>query len=152
MMSKVIPVAITLLLLAPAAQAHAELCAKPGEKKGLNGRALQTELMVAALSCKQQTSYNSVVQKFRSNMKSDSDAMRGYFKRRYGGISESKMDEFVTRIANDTSTRSQQRDHVKYCEDMDKLFAKVLRSSNIQMDALAAEAQFSNMTGIPVCK
>jgi hypothetical protein len=70
-------------------------------------RHLQTEVMVAALSCGRreiQTSYNAFVTRFGGALKANGNALRSYFGRVFGAKQgEREMDSFMTRLSNDLS-------------------------------------------------
>jgi hypothetical protein len=72
-------------------------CASVEEANAFQLRALQSQLMVAALSCNQQTAYNTFVEKFRPTLASAGRTMQGYYTRNGG---EAAMNRFVTSLAN----------------------------------------------------
>lgn len=94
-------------------------------------RALQTELMVAGLSCNGKKHYNHFVRDHRSELKEYAEALRGYFRRVYGSGGEMELNKFVTRLANEMSTRSMQsaRD---FCENARDQFESTESEAKLQ--------------------
>jgi hypothetical protein len=84
---------------APVAYANdAARCASAQEADAFELRALQSRLMVAALSCNQQAAYNTFVEKFRPTLTSAGHAMQSYYARTGGG--ETALNRYVTSLAN----------------------------------------------------
>jgi len=106
----------------------AAFCAKPSEKVALDVRVLQSELMVAALSCGQQEAYNRFVQRHRTELSSSGRALKSYFHRRYGSSGKYKLNRFVTQLANQASERSMQQGRGRYCSFADRSFDELLGS------------------------
>ncbi len=98
-----VAVAVTALQFA-ASTVWADTCASAAEKTAFDTRVLQSELMVAALSCGENARYNSFVQKFESELVANGNALRGYFARNYGKSGEDVLDRFITRIANNAAS------------------------------------------------
>ena len=95
-------VAAAVLLAAGAAGAA---CAKPGERLAFDLRVVQTELMVAALSCGERAAYNGFVKKFGGDLAAGGTAMRSYFRRAYGSAGEARLTSHVTALANRAALR-----------------------------------------------
>lgn len=106
-------------------------CAKPEEMEAIHVRALQTELMMAGLSCNGKRHYSNFVRKNQRELKEYAQSMRGYFVRNFGGNAESKMDEFVTALANESSKKSMQTGQKSFCSNANNLFKAVATSSTI---------------------
>jgi hypothetical protein len=118
-----------LLMLAAlalfAAAQGAMACAEPEDLPPLQTRALQTELMVSALSCGEATRYNEFVTSFRPQLLSDGKALQAYFKREHGGQAAAQTDKFITQLANLASQRSS-RDKTGFCAATKRLYEEVL--------------------------
>ena len=114
-----------LILLAVAQHADAAACAKPEDLPPLRTRALQTDLMVSALSCGEAKRYNKFVTDFRPELIKQGKALRAYFKRAHGSRAGAETDKFVTQLANLASQRSS-RDKAAFCGATGKLFGGVL--------------------------
>jgi len=112
---------LALLLAARGAAA----CAKPEDLPPLRTRALQTELMVSALSCGNSKNYNSFVTAFRPELQQQGKAMQAFFKREHGGRAQAETDKFVTQLANLASQRSS-KNKAAFCAGTKKLYGEVL--------------------------
>ena len=89
------------------AQASSVVCAAKAEAQALEARVVQTELMVAALSCNAASRYNAFVQKFRPELAAAYKGLGGFFARIYGGsAAEKHLNDYVTRTANESSQRA----------------------------------------------
>jgi hypothetical protein len=132
-----------------AAAAVAALCAfaSPGAAQPLNAREqaaldvryLQTELMVAALSCGRpefHQRYNTFVAKFGKSLKRHGSVMKSYFTREYGKQGTVQMDRYVTRLANEASLRSMQQ--VSFCQDSGTLFERVTAIDTRSLESFSA--------------
>lgn len=80
------------------------------EKDALAFRRLQSELMVAALSCNHpifKSHYNRFVLRFRPALKHNGKVLKSYFHRRYGRRGgQRQLDAYITRVANEASLDS----------------------------------------------
>lgn len=109
-----------------AAPAHAtSTCPQPHEVEALQTRVLQTELMVAALSCGTQQRYNAFARKYYNELSSNSRVLRAYFRRGHDRQGDRYLDRFVTGLANAASERSINHGPA-YCADAELMFEKVL--------------------------
>ena len=86
--------------------AKAATCANSKDLEALGVRVLQTELMVAALTCGQQDQYNTFVKTYKGELVKHGRALRSLFKRVYGSSHKRRLNGFVTKLANDSSQRS----------------------------------------------
>jgi hypothetical protein len=110
----------------------AAMAACPGqpEREAHQVRLLQTELMVAALSCKHGEAsaygeqYNAFVTKFRGPLKQNAAVLKAEYRRSYGAKHEAALDRYVTQIANAASERSLHLPN--YCLAVGPLFDQVL--------------------------
>lgn len=88
-------------------QENAALCLTSDEKKAFSLRILQTNYMIAALSCNDmQDKYNLFIEKFGDAFIKNGKFFKNYFSRCYGYGSNKKMDFFITKTANDISLLS----------------------------------------------
>ncbi|MGH6634685.1 MAG: hypothetical protein ACRED0_00615 [Gammaproteobacteria bacterium] len=111
--------------------AWAEECAQPHEHTALNARVLQTELMVAALSCGNRPLYNAFVRKFRGELGKQGHSLRLFFARHYAGRGEKDLNVFITRLANETSQRSN-ADRAAFCSQASSLFYQLLNADLLE--------------------
>ncbi|MGB8274497.1 MAG: hypothetical protein WCF16_04405 [Alphaproteobacteria bacterium] len=138
----------TMLVIADAAAATCSLAA---EQAAIDSRALQSELMVAALSCGQSGQYNAFVTKFGPQLAANGNALRQYFGRAFGANGETQMNAFVTRLANYASTRATTRGTPAFCADSAALFGQVLAAAPNDLVAVAARQPFAGDSGITPC-
>ena len=112
---------------------------------------LQTELMVAALTCSQKDKYNSFVKKFSKELVGQSSNMQHYFKRAHGGRATQELNALVTNLANEASQRVLQYPG-NFCSDAAMLFDAVLATAPKDFVALAASRPYANAHGVQVCQ
>ena len=82
------------------------------EKEAIAFRRLQTELMVAALSCgrwEYRTKYNTFVLRYRPALRRNGRTLHAIFKRNFGNSAKRRLEGYVTRLANEASVLSMQR-------------------------------------------
>ncbi len=132
-------------------QAMAANCALDNEKKALDVRALQTQLMVAALSCGEQQRYNEFMQKFKKELSLQGDGLKQYFSRVYNNQSERQQNNFVTKLANTSSKLSLEEDEEVFCETASALFDDVIGAKPTEVPKLASLTGASTLHGITPC-
>ncbi len=121
-MKKILLFAAATLLSAQGAWAG---CASSGELQSLGMRALQSELMVAALACGKKQDYNNYIGLFSQDLQWQGQQLKGYFSRNYGSQSERELNTFVTQMANQASRVSLNKSSQQYCSHASDLFNKV---------------------------
>jgi hypothetical protein len=72
-------------------------------QQAFNVIALKSALMVAALTCNQQTQYDQFMNTFQPHVLAEQHVMDAYFKRASGYYGQAKEDDFVTLLANNQS-------------------------------------------------
>ncbi len=75
-------------------------CLRPAEKTAFDIRALQSQLMVVALSCQQHDDYNAFVTRFRSHLGDAHRNVTSYYQRASGRQAQRVMDQYITNLAN----------------------------------------------------
>jgi hypothetical protein len=138
-----------LAMAANSAQA-AYSCAKASDAAALRTRMLQTELMVAALSCNQKSDYNSFVVHYRPQLKENGTALKRYFDRSYGRHSSQELNSFTTRLANEASKRSLS-DIGKFCSDAKAAFTTLETMPTVQFATFVADRPTADAHGMDVC-
>jgi hypothetical protein len=146
-MKKLILALCGILLFAPGVYAA---CAQKHEKQSLHMRALQSELMVAALACGKKAEYNRYVNSFSNDLRWQGRQLKSYFNRMHGSRGEFEMNRFVTEMANQASRLSLTRSSAKYCENAGKLFSKVNNYRPWQVIDLAAN-RYDDWTSVKSC-
>jgi hypothetical protein len=146
---------LTALSLAvmPVAGAAAASCYGPAEATAVQVRMLQTELMVAALACRDSNpelgmiaKYNDFIHRLGDRLITNSKVLQAHFQKAYGAASKKHLDAFVTALANDASTRSMTS--VNYCQGAAELFQNVTILERRDLEHFSAERAVA--VGAPV--
>ena len=144
---------VAAIALGPVAAA-AE-CLTKNERSALQLRALQTELMVATLSCRSVARddvvghYNAFARKNAKSLSSSSQTLVRYFDRRYGGQGRKQHDSFMTALANDYSRQSMAS--ANFCETSAVLLRDVARADDRALTALATRRAAVSVLGAGDC-
>ncbi len=126
-------------------------CAMEEESDALDLRALQSNMMVAALSCDQQKNYNKFMSKYQDRLIDGGDEIKSYFKRTYGFGYEQELNRFVTNLANKATERSMKKNASTYCQQMDAMFKNLLSLEEEMLADFVEEKHFANMHGVNSC-
>lgn len=145
--SAIVGASLLSMLAEPALAAR---CAKGTETDALRTRMLQTELMVAALSCSQKAEYNDFVIHFRSDLQRNGSALQSYFRRAYGKSGTSELNSFTTRLANEVSQRSI-KDKNAFCGDAAKAFTALKTLPSAQFATFVAARPSADSHGVMAC-
>ncbi|MEE8334023.1 MAG: hypothetical protein V3R85_09255 [Alphaproteobacteria bacterium] len=125
------------------ASAQAMTCAA-GDRDGLAVRALQTRLMVAALTCDARADYNQFVTRFRPHLTEHGTRMRRYFRHAHGVRHKQALNSYVTDLANRASTLSI-NDRAGFCTISRTAFGRLLGAAD--RDAYSVLSQVAAETG-----
>ena len=128
----------------------ATACATPKDLAALNARVLQTELMVAALTCGEKARYNAFVMGFKSVLGDHGQSLRALFTRVHGAGGKRRLNGFVTKLANDASQGSLAVPG-GYCTTASALFEEVLNTPPDDFDAMAEKPWIMGRHGFPPC-
>ena len=131
------------------AVAQAQACIQPVEKTAFDVRALQSQLMVAALACGEQDKYNAFVTRYQGELGGAYRAMATSY-RRAGG--QKALDSYITTLAN-----AQSQDGIRqgshFCRNalpmFDAAMASAANGAALQQVALANN--LSNPHGFGAC-
>lgn len=107
------------------------------ERTALHVRQLQSDLMVAALSCDMRTRYNRIVKKLQPQLVQHGQALTGLFQRTYGAKAERELNRFVTAMANEASSRSLSQG-AAYCRNSAALFRQLESMDGASVGAFSA--------------
>lgn len=129
----------------------AALCVNESQRSALTMRVMQTELMVAALTCDKSERYNQFVRKFEAELISSGKDLRQFFVNAYGAQGQQKLDRFVTRLANEASQRSL-KDRAEYCPSAEAIYSDAMQTARNYLWRLADKQSFSDSHGIPTCE
>ena len=122
-------VTVAALGIAATGTAVAQACANPREHSAFQLRALQTHLMVGALSCGVHDRYNAFVTRWQSDLAGAHRNLTGYFNRAYGNRGQRELNEYITSLANAQSQESI-RLGSSFCGRIGPLFDQVSRLGN----------------------
>lgn len=143
----------TAITSVPSAEAAAIQCANNSEKEALDIRVLQTELMVAALACGERTRYNDFVTRYQPQLKQGGKDLRIYFSRIYKKMGEQKLNNFVTKLANETSKNSRKTSVTVFCRAANHIFVDALAATTPRSltEIVSSDTRFSRQHGIKTC-
>jgi hypothetical protein len=109
------------------------------EQAAFDVRFLQTEFMVATLSCGRpefERHYNLFVARFGAPLKRHGDVLKAHFAREYGKQGLNKLDSFATKLANEASLRSMQQ--VTFCQDTGLVMERIAAVEPASLDNFSA--------------
>ncbi len=130
--------ALALILSASlAGPANAAICARAAETESFGVRALQTRLMVAALSCNVHDRYNDFVSRYRPALAGHGQNLIRFFRRAYGPASSRRIDRYVTGLANQASMLSA-TDRPGFCAESDRVFDQLLTVPAVSLVGVTA--------------
>ena len=95
------------------------------ERAALSVRVLQSDMMVAALSCDLRNHYNEAIRRFQAELVLHGRHLRAYFDRMHGRSGQAELDRFVTAMANKASSRSVAQGS-RYCVAAERMMNAVL--------------------------
>lgn len=110
--------------------------AAPAHTLALSVRTLQSDLMVAALSCNDRDRYNAFAVKFRPELQKQGSALNKYFKKMHGANATREINEYVTDLANYASIRHAESKK-NFCGGADSAFTALLFQEHVDIDKVA---------------
>ncbi|MCE2510141.1 MAG: hypothetical protein J4G10_04100 [Alphaproteobacteria bacterium] len=121
--------------------------------KAASVRALQSELMVAALACPGDLgvslvrNYNRFVRHFSPALIRSANTLRTHFRTTYGAEHVIRFDSFLTRLANQASLSSIRE--AAYCQDRARMVeaALGLNDADLESFTITAYAASADLTG-----
>jgi hypothetical protein len=131
--------------------AHADVCADANARGALEMRVLQSELMVAALTCGQRQNYNSFVSTFKSYLKNQGENLRVFYDNSYGESGTARLNRLVTRLANQASSRTLNQSTSKFCAQAKARFETILTAPPRQLAYLAQTSPRAGSHGFKSC-
>lgn len=141
------------MAVAPIAAARAAACYTPAETTAVEVRMLQSELMVAALACRDSNpelgmlqQYNEFVRRLSVPLVRHSKVLQAHFRRAYGTSGMSRLEAFETALANDASKRSMVS--ASYCHRAAAVFQEVSALKRTDLERFSAER--ATEVGLPV--
>jgi hypothetical protein len=142
---------IGALVLVPQAVFADDACHRTADEKSVYMRALQTNLMVSALTCSISDQYNTFIHQFQPVLIKDAKQLTAYYKKRHGKAGATELNAFVTHLANDESERSIQEGQAQYCDEAAKLFAAVMALQSNQVEDFSTQMTISADAPVKPC-
>lgn len=151
-MKKLAVSGLVLAMLTGGEAKAAGSCAKADEMAALNSRVVQSWLMLAALTCDERPRYNAFVTRFRSALSGQGAVLRSYFSRAYGDASESRLNKFVTTVANNVSDYSHEKSGgTPFCFEARRIFLQAESLPEERYTELLSNPSLSRFHGIKSC-
>ena len=131
----------------PAAAQQA--CLQPAEQTAFDVRSLQSQLMVAALTCQvdmpaHAQSYGQFLQRYDVQIRQAFRGMEGHYRRTVRGRHQAPMDSYVTTLAN-VQGQDGTRQGSYFCRNATSLFTQAL-AVQPDMNALAQVARNNGLS------
>ncbi len=130
-------------------------CTKEAERAAFDTEALKSELMVTALTCKQQEKYDSFIHTYQPALTATEASLNSYFKHAYGRQYQKAHDDYISNLANVQSEEGLKMG-AAFCQTYSDMFDEVLslRSSTDLPDyahskALVQPQSFSTCADAP---
>lgn len=147
----------TACLLAAAMTFPAQAkCYGAKERDAVHVRTLQTTLMVAALSCRRvlgpefPAQYNQFMRKHGKELTRQSYVLQAHFKREYGSGWMSRLDKFLTAMANDATRRSMGGGG--FCAATRPVFEQLVASEPTQLASVSTDYVLANGGAVQGCE
>lgn len=126
-------------------------CALRNEKQALDIRAMQSHLMVAALSCGERNNYNKFIKEHSGELIQNGGYLKKYFKRNYKDNAEGQMNKFITALANESSKKSLDTNSDKFCAEANQMFSRVRTAKVSRVSDFAADKKFTSLHKVIQC-
>lgn len=130
--------------------AGASVCLRPGDEAALHSKALQSELMVAALACAESERYNAWARRFESELVANGAVLKRIFRQAHGAGADTRLGQFVTALANDAASRNA-AESAKFCTAAARVFDRVLPMNGSEFRAFVAGPDFAGRHGFTEC-
>lgn len=123
---------------------------KPSELSAIQVRVLQSEMMVAALTCDLRPQYNEIVILFKDEIGRHGANLRSYFERSFGRAGgEKQLNSFVTEMANRASSHAVSQGSF-YCAGAKNFLTDILSLPSRGLKLADAGRQSVDMTSFQV--
>jgi len=138
------------IAVSPAVAAKAApACVKGADEVALQVRVVQTDLMVAALSCSASARYNEFVKANQPVLMAAHTQLTGFFNKKRGGASA--LNAFITKLANDSSMRSV-KDIATFCQETGWLYDAILSPKRGDLPAFIGPLLIAQRHGFTPCE
>ncbi|MEJ0047180.1 MAG: hypothetical protein WDN04_14480 [Rhodospirillales bacterium] len=116
---------LAICVAAGPALAVPSTCTRDADRTAFDTAALKSELMVTALVCKQQDSYNAFIHTYQPAVVGEEKDLAAYFKRAYGRQYQKAYDDYISNLANVQSDEGLKMG-TAFCETYTTMFDEVL--------------------------
>lgn len=130
-------------------------CLESKERAAVDVRIVQTELMVAALSCRAvpgrdfTDAYNAFMRTYGERLADYGRTLKAYFAASYGANGDNRLNAFITSIANDASRRSM--DKAAFCDNARVLYQEAASLQPQYLESWAWVRASAQDVSLPVC-
>jgi len=104
-------------------------CLQPPEQRAVDLRTVQSQLMVAAITCRREDDYNRFVTRFQPELARAHNTLTGYFRRVHGAAGQRQMDSYITNLAN-AQSQSALRQGNQFCRNSEALWSSAAGVAN----------------------
>ncbi len=126
-------------------------CIQPSEKPGFEIRALQSQLMVVALTCSREDDFNRFVLQNRGVLVGAYNDVQRHFRRVSGGAWQRQIDAYITNAANSHSQVGISQGSL-FCSNQAQLFPAALAvNTREQLAQLSQQRQIVQVYDLPIC-
>jgi hypothetical protein len=126
-------------------------CMQPAEKPAFEIRALQSQLMVLALTCNQTDDYNRFVIQHRAVLGGAYNDVARHFRRVAGGAWQRQIDAYITNTANGHSQVGISQGSL-FCSNQAQLFPAALAVNGREgLATLSEQRQIAQVYTPPLC-
>jgi hypothetical protein len=127
------------------------LCLQPPEERAVQLRTVQSQLMVAAITCRREDDYNRFVTRFQPDLARAHGTLTGYFRRVHGAQAQRQMDAFITNLAN-AHSQSALRQGNQFCRNSEVLWTSAAGVANANaVPQLVAQHQMVGALDAQAC-
>lgn len=143
---------LAAIMMTPSiAFAQSSACLQPAEKTAFDIRALQSQLMVVALTCGQQDDYNAFVTRHQGDLASAFRNVASHFRRTAGAQHQRMLDQYITNLANGQSQVGISRGSF-FCREQGGLFQiATAATSPAELSQLSVQREVPQAITTPPC-
>jgi hypothetical protein len=139
------------MMLAPGIASAQQACVQPTEKTAFDIRALQSQLLVAALACGQHDDYNAFVRKNQAELATAFRNLAAHFRRTAGNQHQRQLDQYITELANSQSRVSIDRGSF-FCREQVPLFQAAMAANGAaELAQVSVTRQVHQSLTTPMC-
>jgi hypothetical protein len=124
-------------------------CVSPRERQAFEVYALRTQAMVGAQSCRITERFNAFATRFRGELTTEGQALRGYYQKNYGKRGDANLDEFVTELSNASFVNG--GGAADYCGATNTLFDGVMAAPIGRLAAFSHEHPARALPAMEIC-